>query len=336
MLRRTLVFATLLWAAPALADDVDVELVSKAFLGKSKPAVVLKVNRKLDVAEVDLKGPGGKRVNDKRMGLKPGSTATFELDAPVGVSHWEGTLRVTFAGGSGGAMPLSFDVETVERFVVQTSYDKLDLKKGEVQIQLTRKAGRCDYDVAVDEKPNRVGTVQFEGEGPGTWLTVGWPAGENDVVLRIALTCWDAENAYHTDTFEMFPWWIEIPHEDVNFETGKWDVLLSEEPKIARACGEIETAVRRYGKVVQVKLYVSGHTDTVGDPASNQTLSQSRARAIAQVFKKRCVKAPIYFVGTGEQELAVETPDETDDIRNRRARYILGVEPPNARRWEKL
>src|SRR5687767_8407040 len=129
-MRRTLSLLVLLHAAPAAADDVDIELVAKAFLGKSKPAVVLKVNRKVDVAEVELRGPGGKRLTEKRTGLSPGSTATFELDAPIGVSHWEGSLKITFSGGSGGSMPLSFDVETVDRFVVQTSYDKLDLQKG--------------------------------------------------------------------------------------------------------------------------------------------------------------------------------------------------------------
>ncbi len=336
-MQRAVPLLLLLWAVPALADDVDVELVSKAFLGKSKPAVVLKVNRKLDVAEVELRGPGGKKLVEKRTGLKPGTKATFEIDAPLGVSHWEGTLRVTFAGGSGDAMPLSFDVETVESFVVHSSHDKLSLEKGEVQIKLNRRAGRCDYDVTIDQKPARTGTVQFAGEPPNSWLTIAWPKyGDDDVVLRIGIACWDAENAYHTDTFELFPWWLEIPHEDVTFETGKWDVRPSEEPKIARACSEIDTAVRRYGRVVQVKLYVSGHTDTVGDPASNLTLSANRARAIAQTFRKRCVTAPIYYVGTGEQELAVDTPDETDDIRNRRARYILGVEAPSARRWERL
>jgi outer membrane protein OmpA-like peptidoglycan-associated protein len=94
--------------------------------------------------------------------------------------------------------------------------------------------------------------------------------------------------------------------------------------------------VRRYGKVVDVKLYVSGHTDTVGDNGSNQALSENRARAIAGVFRKRCVKAPIFYMGAGEDEPAVDTPDNTDEPRNRRAKYILGVEPPTSARWTKL
>src|SRR4051794_11820160 len=120
-------------ASSARADDVDVELTSKAFAGKSKPAVVVKINRAVQRVELAVTRPGGK-VADAKGPLTPGSVAKFELDAPVGMTHYEGTLRVTFAGGSGGAMPLAFDVEVVDRFVITTAYDKLDLAKGEVQI----------------------------------------------------------------------------------------------------------------------------------------------------------------------------------------------------------
>ena len=40
--------------------------------------------------------------------------------------------------------------------------------------------------------------------------------------------------------------------------------------------------------------------------------------------------------GFGEDQPAVATPDETDEPANRRADYVLKVEPPSAGAWSKL
>ena len=86
----------------------------------------------------------------------------------------------------------------------------------------------------------------------------------------------------------------------------------------------------------KVKVYITGHTDSVGDWGSNQKLSEKRARSIAAAFRKAGIRVPVYYVGYGEDRQAVQTPDETAEIRNRRARYIMAVHPPEAARWKKL
>jgi len=77
-----------------------------------------------------------------------------------------------------------------------------------------------------------------------------------------------------------------------------------------------------------ITLYIAGHTDTVGSPTHNFKLSQDRARSIAAWFRKRGVKIPISYEGFGETSLAVKTADNIDEVRNRRADYVLSDGAP--------
>ena len=92
----------------------------------------------------------------------------------------------------------------------------------------------------------------------------------------------------------------------------------------------------------KINLYVGGYTDTVGDKTMNLALSDQRATAIAIWFKDKGFPGEIYAQGFGERGLAVQTPDEVDEARNRRAVYILAAEaPPTSRElptssWKKV
>lgn len=69
---------------------------------------------------------------------------------------------------------------------------------------------------------------------------------------------------------------------------------------------------------------VNGYTDTRGTPAYNDTLSDNRARAVAQILVDNGVaEARITANGYGETRLAVQTPDETKEIRNRRVEIVI-------------
>ena len=88
-------------------------------------------------------------------------------------------------------------------------------------------------------------------------------------------------------------------------------------------------------------LFVAGHTDTVGGASENFALSQKRARAIGDHLKRHGVKLPVYIMGLGEAALAVETGDEIDEARNRRAVYVLSNAAPGGGAygrggWQKL
>jgi OmpA-OmpF porin, OOP family len=67
------------------------------------------------------------------------------------------------------------------------------------------------------------------------------------------------------------------------------------------------------------EIVVTGHTDTVGTEAQNDELSRGRAEQVRQLFiAKGFPPARIEAVGRGQRELAVKTPANVDEPRNRR------------------
>ncbi len=68
-----------------------------------------------------------------------------------------------------------------------------------------------------------------------------------------------------------------------------------------------------------VELLIVGHTDTVGDGPFNERLGLARAQAVAAELASRGVSPlSLTIESRGERELLVNTPDETDEPRNRR------------------
>lgn len=335
-MRILLALALIGLALPArAANDIEVEVTSKALLGRSRPALVLIANKEVVSARATLTSDQGKQVTLTSKRIPAGTQRSLEFDAPVGTSRWSGSLQVRLIDGTTGEMPLAFDVEVGRGLVITVPEERLDLAASKLELQLSGAADHCEYRVDFDGKPQRHGFERFDGEPAGTWLTVSWPAhGPGDVVLRIQLQCQDRSKFF--SGVELFPWKLAIPHEEVIFETGKWDVLESEVAKLKPALERIQEAVRRYGKVVPIKLYVMGHTDTVGDAASNRELARHRARAIGAWFRKAGLAVPVFAAGFGEDHPAVPTADDTDEQRNRRADYVLSNQPPAKAGWEGL
>jgi len=66
-------------------------------------------------------------------------------------------------------------------------------------------------------------------------------------------------------------------------------------------------------------IEIDGFTDTTGTPKHNDKLSVARAEAVAQELAQNGVDAArIQTRGYGERELAVATPDNTPEAKNRR------------------
>jgi outer membrane protein OmpA-like peptidoglycan-associated protein len=94
--------------------------------------------------------------------------------------------------------------------------------------------------------------------------------------------------------------------------------------KLDSSLAAIDGVVQRSEKFMKMRLYIAGHTDTVGPSAKNRKLSLDRALAIASYFRKKGLKIPIAFAGFGEEVLKVKTPDNTDERANRRVDYVIG------------
>jgi len=167
---------------------------------------------------------------------------------------------------------------------------------------------------------------------PGGKFTIQWPPTE---VFMIWVRGEDEFGRF--TEYKLVPWSAEIPHTEINFDSGKFNIKGTESPKLddalAVAFHEL-LALERVNEAVQAnlvpQLYIVGYTDTVGNAGKNKTLSDGRAKQIAKYFYDKGFWAEIFYAGMGERGLRVQTDDNVDEVRNRRALYLLGIQKPGA------
>ena len=240
--------------------------------------------------------------------------------------------RMRFGAWSG----VVFGCLLVARQAVGAPNLKLDIRSEDIDVQnrtiyfrLGTVARTAEIDVfSPDGELMYEGSKQYDPHEPGTRLSIDWPyladRGEN---FRIELKFIDTEGYWVT--FQVIRFYLEVPHEDIAFETAKWDITEKEEPKLVEPLKLLKDAVAKYAKLMDVKLYVAGHTDTVGKAAANQLLSEQRANSIARYFIQHGLKGiPIFVRGFGEGALAVKTKDNVANASNRRAQYIISTFTP--------
>jgi len=214
---------------------------------------------------------------------------------------------------------------------VQVDKTKVDMKAHRLEVKMSRPAGKVK--IKVYDESNAVladDEQDFSGRAGGTPLIVTWTPSSDEPVGKIAVRAYDAQGNWVG--VEIAPWFVNIPHDDVNFKTDSSEIDAPEVPKVEAAFAKIEEALAKDSAAGRmhagITLYIAGHTDTVGSPTHNFKLSQDRARSIAAWFRKRGVKIPISYEGFGETSLAVKTADNIDEVKNRRADYVLSDGPP--------
>lgn len=323
--------ALVLVAAPALAKDaLKIDLVPKAQQGQGQPEIVVHAESPLKHLVLDVR----RSTDKKRIKLEAGPIHggrehhfVLELKAP-GAAVFDGTLSVELDNGDTGEMPIHVSAELLEPLQISVRPEGVDLKANTLALTTNREVKKVEVSVMSDTG-TPLGTSVTDVEGPsGGPYTAHWKQSKG-TVLRISIKASDPDGFF--GGVDLFPWKVDIPHQEVNFRSGSFDIDSAEAPKLEESYKLIEQAIQKYGKLATIRLFVAGHTDTVGDKGSNLTLSNNRARALGKWFKKRGVKIPILFAGFGEALLLVETPDETDEVRNRRAEYIVAVDPPPMR-----
>ncbi len=318
-----LVFLVMIGPSSVEALDLFTFRVEKSVrLGKARPT--LTVFPDADFKSVSFTGTrsDGAVV---RTGGKPatrGKPVLLTWDQPEGEQSYEGVISGVYPNGEQYDVPVSFTVFVGGPLGMTVPRDRIDLAKGTLELTLSRAAGKVELVVQGPDGPLVEETAAFSGEAAGTPLTVHFSArGE---VLRLDIKGYDQWGFFATE--EISPWTLDIPHEDVVFATGSSVIEGSEEPKLERAWQQVRDAVEKYGRIVNVKLFVAGYTDTVGDRGSNQTLSEARARSIATWFRRKGFSGSLSYQGFGEDGLAVATEDGAPEIRNRRAAYVLAAQ----------
>jgi len=72
------------------------------------------------------------------------------------------------------------------------------------------------------------------------------------------------------------------------------------------------------------KFRIEGHTDTVGNPDTNRSLSQQRADAVVSFLEQKFGMSAdkLQAVGVGSDQLLVPTPENTPEPRNRAVKIV--------------
>jgi outer membrane protein OmpA-like peptidoglycan-associated protein len=331
-MRIAIMLPVVAFAVAARADPVEIALKNQVAAGQ-KPAITLKALAAVSKLQVELvREDDGKKFTVGNGALREGQSATLPFgDGRAGRARWKGTLVATFPDGNRFTTALTFETAVASDLKIAYRRDRLDLDAHTLEFQLSRPAARAELTV-VGEDGSELGRGEavFDRDGapPGSWLRVGWTQKPGNV-LRLDLRAVAVDG--QATVARLTPWMVRVPHEEVVFDTGKWTILPSEAPKLEASLARINAqlaTVRRADPSLSLKLFVAGHTDTVGRPEDNRRLSLERARAIGGWFRAHGLGLPIACAGLGEDAPRVKTPDETDEPANRRADYILGVDEP--------
>jgi outer membrane protein OmpA-like peptidoglycan-associated protein len=304
---------------------IEAEVPATVIVGEGRPYIELRALAPVQNIKVSISraGAAAKRFGVAKLG--EGGVKVFQWSERPGIY----TYDITVEGKRGKRVTsTTFDTRLayLEPIKMQMSRDQVDLAKRTAVFQMNHPAARA---TAVVKAPD--GSVLARGEetygdaAPGTPLEISWPEVDGEVG-RIDIEA--HSSAGYWVGMALLPWSVSIPHEEVEFETDRSEIRPSEEPKLDRAIELIHKALREHGNEMVVQLYVGGFTDTQGSTTHNRTLSDDRAKAIAQYFARNKVSLDIHYRGYGEEVLEVQTPDETDNPRNRRAVYILAAQPP--------
>jgi OmpA-OmpF porin, OOP family len=102
----------------------------------------------------------------------------------------------------------------------------------------------------------------------------------------------------------------------INFDTGKSTIKPDSQPIIK----QIASLMKGHA---DLKLSIEGHTDNVGTPAANKTLSQQRAKAVLDAVVKQGVAASrMTAVGWGQEKPIADNRSEDGRAKNRRVEIV--------------
>ncbi len=315
-------------AASATAEPgFQYKVNSKVQASDGHPKLTLQATGTIKTGTAHFRRSDGKKFARKIGAMKAGETKEFALKQPAGTFSYKVNIIASDGSGEDVEMNLEFETTYVEELQLSVDPQKARIDKGEVPVTANRPIERVEIGI-FDSNGNKMHeATQSMGGKKGTFM-VEWPAKSD--VGGIRLKVHDVDGFWQSVLLE--PFWVEIPHEEVNFNTGKATWEDSEEPKLDKTLASVREAMEKHGsKGLQLQLFIAGYTDTVGSKSDNQKLSTARARAIARWFRKQGLDIPVYYQGFGESVLAVETADETEESRNRRAVYVLGnAQPPTS------
>lgn len=259
--------------------------------------------------------------------LAAGTHKALTVTQPFGTFDYTAHFETKFANGDNSAFDMKFSLTRVDKLKLELAAEDVNLEKRTLSFRINNPAKSATLEVYGKSGAKLAAVAKnLAGTPGGTAIAMSW-TDPGEEVLYIELKVTDVAGFWKG--MRLSPFTVNIPHEELEFESGKSDIRPTEEPKLQKTLGLIKDALEKYGKLIDMRLYVAGYTDTVGSKESNRVLSANRARAIAGWYAKNGLRIPIFFQGFGEDALAKPTPDETAEQANRRALYILAGQTPS-------
>lgn len=320
--------AVLLPAVAARAGDsgqvIKVHLQDRVPAGR-QPVLTVAVYADLARLTLTLRRDDGLKFTRQLINVARNCRRKFPLPQKSGRHRWRGSLEVALAGGgSGGRMQLDFSCEVVSSLGLEVSRSDLDLQARRLLLRARRPLLGVDLSITSDDG-KLVHRASHKFQQATRRALLEWPAIPGRL-MKIDLLAHDSSGI--SERLQLVPWHYAIPHQEVEFATGSWEIRPGQVPRLEDSYRLLQAGLKKYGRLLEVKLYIAGYTDTVAGADYNQQLSEKRAHAIAEYFRRQGFAFPIYYQGFGERGLKVPTPDETAEPRNRRAEYVLAAEPP--------
>ena len=102
----------------------------------------------------------------------------------------------------------------------------------------------------------------------------------------------------------------------INFETSKSEIN-------AESMGVIDLIAQMMNTDKKLRIRVEGHTDNAGNPKTNQTLSENRARAVMEgIIAKGVDGSRLSSKGWGSKKPLADNNTEDAKARNRRVEIV--------------
>lgn len=277
---------------------------------------------------ISREGGGKIRFVQRRIGR--GEVRRLTWRQGLGTFEYQGEARIKYYSGKKERLRFAFQVAVVEPLSVRMTRQDVDGKRHKLRFWVNRAPVQVEFTVKGDGGQlidNQ--TIKKPKYIHGKPITLHWAdtGGPGETVEQIIIKVSDKYGFGYQ--MRAIPFTIYIPHDEVQFKSGSAHIRKTEIAKLRATLRKIRTALRKHAGQFQIQLYIAGYTDTVGSHRYNLNLSHRRARSIAAFFMRQRLRIPIHYQGFGESVLAVGTPDETPNNKNRRALYILSAGQPD-------
>src|SRR6185436_8412651 len=240
-----------LFVATMLTDVIDVSITRTPYKKGEMPAVNITILEPLAGFWLKLERSDGKKV-DVKGGGKPGQKRTIDLVQPEGAFTYKGELSVNYMNGTSGIMPLEFDTAVWGPLQMKATVEGVDTKARTWTFTTNRPVQKAKLEVLMDTGKYAFNDdVELKGGGPNAPLKVTWPEAPGAVMI-IWLKVFDETG--HWNGAEFTNWYIDIPHDDIEFETGKTEIREGEAKKLEKTYKDIQDQLFKYAQIPDLEL----------------------------------------------------------------------------------